>query len=324
MASFLLKRVLQALLTLWLVSLGLFVGIFAIGDPVAILISPDAGPEDARIAAEALGLDQPAYVQYLTFLGNLLTGSLGKSFAYNQPVGGLILQRLPATLELAVIALIFTIIGALPIGLWSGLRPHAIESRVMMAGSVMAFSLPTFWFGLILVMVFSVSLGWLPSGGRGQTASILGMELSVATLDGLRYLILPAFSMALYNVALVARVVRAGVREIMQQDFIRYAYAKGLSERRIVFVHLLRNILVPVVTVLGVEFGHLIALTVVIETIFSWPGLGQLLIKSIYQLDRPVVVGVLLTTVSIVIVINLVVDLLYGMLDPRARIGGTV
>jgi peptide/nickel transport system permease protein len=318
---FVLRRLLQALITLLALSVVLFIAIFAIGDPIAILIDPDASPEERLASTRALGLDQSLLLQYFAFVGQISTGSFGRSFFYNRPVADLIALRLPATLELAVVAMVFTVLLALPIGLWAGLRPHARSSRLMMAGSVAAFSLPSFWFGLLLILTFSVGLGWLPSGGRGPTLNELGHPMSIATAEGWRYLLLPALTMALYNTALVSRIVRAGVRETMQHDYIRYAYAKGLSERRIVGVHVMKNMLVPVVTVLGIEFGHLIALTVVVETVFSWPGMGQLLIQSIYNLDRPAVVGVLMTTVSMVILINLLVDILYGVLDPRVRLG---
>jgi peptide/nickel transport system permease protein len=323
LAIFVLQRLMQTAVTLWALSLLLFLAIYAIGDPVAILIDPDAGPEEIAVATRALGLDLPLWRQYLVFLGNIATGSTGTSFLYNQPAMDLVAQRLPATLELALVAFAFTVVIAIPAGLWAGLRPNSWSGQAIMTGSIVAISLPTFWFGLLLVLVFSVGLGWLPSGGRGPTAPVFGVELSVATLDGWRHLLLPALTMAIYNVALVARVVRAGVREALDQDFMRFAEAKGLSRRRIVFVHLLRSILVPIITVLGIELGQLIALTIVIEMIFSWPGLGRLLIESVYRLDRPMVIAVLMTTVGLVIVINFVVDLLYGVLDPRIRLGGS-
>jgi peptide/nickel transport system permease protein len=191
-----------------------------------------------------------------------------------------------------------------------------------MAGSIVGFSLPSFWVGLVLIMIFAVMLGWLPSTGRGSTATFLGMESSLFTIDGLRHIFLPALNLALLNISLVIRLTRAGTREAMHQDYIKFARAKGLSNRRIVGIHLLKNIMIPVVTVLGLEFGGLIAFSVVTETIFAWPGMGKLLIDSIQQLDRPVIVAYLIIIVLFFVLINLVVDIIYSLLDPRVRLGG--
>jgi len=189
-----------------------------------------------------------------------------------------------------------------------------------MAGSILGFSLPTFWVGLMLIMVFAVMLGWLPSTGRGDTATVLGVETSLATWDGLSHVLMPALNLALTNIALTIRLTRAGVREAMGQDYVKFARAKGLSTRRIVFVHVLKNIMIPIVTVIGLEFGALIAFSVITETIFAWPGMGKLLIDSIIQLDRPVVVAYLMIVVLLFVVINLLVDILYSLLDPRVRL----
>ena len=228
---------------------------------------------------------------------------------------------MPATLELAFTALALAIFMGIPLGLYAGLRPHSFLSKTIMTGSIMGFSLPSFWVGLMMIMVFSVMLGWLPSTGRGATATHMGITSSLFTLDGLQHLLLPAINLALLKVSLTIRLTRAGTREAMQQDYIKYARAKGLSERRIIFVHLLKNILIPVVTVMGLEFGALIAFSVVTETIYAWPGMGKLLIDSIQQLDRPVIVAYLIIIVLFFVLINLVVDIIYSMLDPRVRLG---
>jgi peptide/nickel transport system permease protein len=228
---------------------------------------------------------------------------------------------MPATLELAFAALVMAIAAGIPLGLYAGLKPDSLVSKTIMAGSIVGFSLPTFWVGLMLIMVFAVMLGWLPSTGRGATATYLGITSSLFTLDGLRHILLPALNLALLKFSLVIRLTRAGAREALQQDYIKFARAKGLSPRRIVGVHLLKNILIPVVTVVGLEFGNLVAFSVVTETIFAWPGMGKLLINAIQSLDRPVIVAHLIIIVLLFVLINFVVDVLYTVLDPRVRIG---
>jgi peptide/nickel transport system permease protein len=223
-------------------------------------------------------------------------------------------------LELALSAMLIAVVVGIPLGMWAGLKPESVSGRTIMAGSILGFSVPTFWFALLMIMIFAVELGWLPSTGRGETADILGLKLSFLTLDGLRHLILPAFSLALYKISLVIRLTRAGTLEVKLQDYIKFARAKGLSAHRILFVHVLKNILIPVVTVLGLELGSLIAFAVVAESIFSWPGMGKLLIDSINLLDRPVIVAYLMFIVLMFIVINLIVDIIYSALDPRVRL----
>ena len=221
----------------------------------------------------------------------LTQGEFGTSFIYRISALELILQRLPATLELAVAAMLISLVVGIPLGLWAGLKPDSFAGQAIMAGSILGFSLPTFWIGLMLILTFAVTLGWLPSTGRGPTAALLGVRFSFLTVDGLRHLAMPSFNLALFNLALVIRLTRAGMREVMPSDYIRYAQAKGLSERRVVLVHALRNILIPLVTVVGLEFGSLVAFAIVTESIFSWPGTGKLIIDSIYVLDRPVIVA---------------------------------
>lgn len=320
MAYYLLRRLAQSIAIILVMSLLVFAGIYAIGDPVALLISPNADQAEVARMTASLGLDQPLWKQYAAFLRQATAGDLGRSFAFNTPAMLLILERMPATLELAVSALIIAIALGIPLGLWAGLRPDSVAGRSIMAGSILGFSLPTFWVGLMLIMLFSVHLGWLPASGRGATTELLGTQLSFLTRDGLAHLLLPALNLALFKLALVIRLVRAGTREAMQQDYVRVARAKGLPEWRIVGKHVLRNILIPVVTVLGLEFGSLIAFSVVTESIFAWPGMGKLLIDSINALDRPVVVAYLCLTVALFVFINLVVDLLYALLDPRVRL----
>jgi peptide/nickel transport system permease protein len=317
---FIIRRLLQSVLVLAAMSLIVFVGVYAIGNPIDILINPQADQEEIERATKALGLDRPLWEQYLHFLGGAFTGDLGRSFVFNQPALQIIVQRLPATLELAFAAMLIAILLGIPLGLWAGLRPDSIAGKTITAGSILGFSLPTFWVGLMLILLFAVQLGWLPSTGRGETVRFLGIETSLLTRDGWSHVLLPALNLALFKLALVIRLARAGTREVLPLDYVKFARAKGLSPRRVVLVHVLKNILIPIVTVLGLETGSVIAFAVVTETIFAWPGIGRLIIQSINLLDRPVIVAYLLMTVTMFIVINLLVDILYSILDPRVRI----
>lgn len=314
------RRLMQSGLVLLVMSFVVFVGIYAVGDPIELLVNPEADQIERARAAAALGLDQPLWRQYLTFLQNAAQGDLGRSFVHNEPAIQLIFQRLPATLELAVVALLLAILVGIPLGMWAGYKPDSLAGKTIMTGSILGFSLPTFWVGLMMIMIFAVYLGWLPSTGRGETVKVLGMPISVLTADGLAHVLMPAINLALFKLSLVIRLARAGVREAMLQDYVKFARAKGLPMGRVLGLHVFKNIMIPIVTVLGLEFGGLIAFSVVTETIFAWPGMGKLIIDSINQLDRPVVVAYLMVIVFIVIVINLVVDLLYSVLDPRVRL----
>lgn len=320
MLVFLIRRVSQSVAVLLVMSLLVFVGVYAIGNPVDILISPEADQAEIQRVIESLGLDRPLWEQYWLFLVHALQGDLGISFVYNQPALKLILERMPATLELAFAAVLLSIFVGIPLGMIAGLRPHAWYSRTIMSISILGFSLPTFWVGLMMIMLFAVMMGWLPASGRGETVDLFGIPVSFLTEDGLRHLLLPAINLALFKVSLVIRLTRAGMRENLLMDYVKFAYAKGLSHSRVIFVHVLKNILVPVVTVVGLELGNVIAFAVVTESIFAWPGMGKLLIDSIGLLDRPIVVAYLLITVLMFIVINFVVDVLYSVLDPRVRL----
>jgi peptide/nickel transport system permease protein len=258
--------------------------------------------------------------QYGLFIIGALHGDLGNSFVYNQPAISLIIERLPATFELAFSAMFVAILVGIPLGLWAGLRPNSLAGRSIMAGSILGFSLPTFWVGLVLIMIFAVQLGWLPATGRGHTVGVFGIRLSVLTLDGLAHIALPALNLALFKMALVIRLTRAGVREIMQMDYVKFARAQGLTEHRVIWVHVMKNILIPVVTVLGLELGSIIAYSAVTESIFAWPGMGKLVIDAINILDRPIIVAYLMVVVLMFIVINLIVDVLYTVIDPRVRL----
>ena len=320
MLVFIIRRCVQSVAVLLLMSLLVFVSVYAIGNPIDILISADADQiERARVIA-AFGLDQPLWVQYFYFIKNALAGDMGRSFVYATPALGLILERLPATLELAISAILIAIVVGLPLGLWAGLRPKSVASKTIMTVSIFGFSLPTFWVGLMLIMVFAVELGWLPTSGRGQTDMLFGVPVGFLTWDGLKHLFMPALNLSLFNIALIIRLTRAGTQEALLQDYIKFARAKGLRNSRIVGVHVLKNILIPIVTVVALQFGSIIAFSIVTESIFAWPGVGKLLIDSIRVLDRPVIVAFLSLIVVIFILINLCVDVLYSVLDPRVRL----
>jgi peptide/nickel transport system permease protein len=322
MATWLLRRLIQAVFVLLAMTIIVFIGVNVIGNPVDILISPEANQADRIREIASLGLDKPLIVQYLTFLRNALHGDLGLSFVYNEPALTVILQRLPATMELAVSAVLLSIIFGIPLGLLAGLYPRAPFTRLVMTGSVIGFSLPTFWVGLVMIMVFAVHLGWFPSTGRGATVTVLGIPWSFLTWNGLRHLVLPALNLALFNISLVLRLTRAGALEALQTEYVKFARAKGLSPGRVIGVHVLKNILIPIVTVVGLEFGSTVAFAVVTESIFAWPGTGKLIIDSINHLDRPVIVAYLVIIVLLFTVINLVVDIVYSVLDPRVRLEG--
>jgi len=320
MLAFLFRRLGQSLLVVVVMATLVFVGVYAIGNPIDILISPEADLIERERAIERLGLDQPLWVQFWLFLKAALAGDLGRSFVHGVPAIDLILSRMPATLELAFVALVISVGIGIPLGLLAGLKPQSLVGRSIMTGSIVGFSLPNFWLGLMLILLFAVELQILPAGGRGETRRLFGIDWSLLTLDGLRHLILPALTLAIYKASLVTRLAYAGTREALLQDFVRFARAKGLKPIRIIGVHVLKVILIPVVTVIGLELGSMIAFAVVTETVFAWPGMGKLLIDSIYRLDRPVTVAYLVVIVAMFVVINFIVDVLYTLLDPRVRL----
>jgi peptide/nickel transport system permease protein len=320
MTVYVLRRLAQTAFVLAVTSLLVFFGLYVVGDPVEILVNPVADEVEKARAAAALGLDKPIVEQYWIFLRSAASGDLGTSFVFGRPALEVIVERMPATLELALLAMAIAVTLGIPLGLYAGLKPDSFAARAIMAGSILGFSLPTFWVGLLLILVFAVQLGWLPSTGRGPTQEFLGLQLSILHWEGLKYALLPALNLALFKLSLIVRLTRAQVREQVLLDYIKFARAKGLPKSRVIGVHLLKNILIPLVTVIGLELGSVIAFAVVTETIFAWPGMGKLVIDSIFQLDRPVVVAYLLLIVALFIAINLVVDLLYSALDPRVRL----
>ena len=320
MLAFILRRLMQAVFVVVAMVVLVFFGTYVIGDPVWMMVPGDATIEQVEEVRRTFGFDQPVYVQFLHFLGDVVRGEFGRSYVHGTSAIALIVARMPATMELALAALILAVVIGLPLGLFAGLKPEHPAARAIMAGSILGFSLPTFWVGLMLIMLFSVMLGWLPATGRGPVVSVFGLETSMLGLEGWRHLLLPSLNLALLKISLVIRLTRSGVREAALQDYVKFARAKGLSQSRIVGVHILKNILIPIVTVLGLEFGSLVAFSVVTESIFAWPGMGKLLLEAIQRLDRPLIVAYVMVVVLLFVTINLIVDILYSALDPRVRL----
>lgn len=322
MTAYVLQRLIQSVFVLLAVSVVVFFAVYGIGDPIELLVSPQVSEAERQALIRRLGLDLPVWQQYLTFMANALKGDLGRSFVHGVPALQLILARLPATFELVLLAMTLALAFGIPLGLMAGLDPESRRARIVMAGTVLGFSLPSFWKGMMLILLFAVLLGWLPTAGRGETVSVLGIQTSLLTWDGLQHIALPALNLAIPNLALIVRLVAAGATETMTQDYVKYARAKGVRPRRIVNRHVLRNILIPVITVVGVEFGSLVAFSTITETVFAWPGMGKLLIDSVYQLDRPVVVAYVLLATLLFVGVNFLVDVLYAALDPRVKLAG--
>ena len=320
MLGYLIKRFLQSIVVVLCVTFIVFVIMYQTGDPVELLLPPEATEVQAEQLRHHLGLDQPFHVQYITFLNNAIHGDLGTSFIFNQPALSVVVERIPATLELALSAMFLAVLVGIPAGMIAGVRPKASLSKIIMSGSLLGISLPVFWLGIMLVMIFSVVLGWFPSSGRGDTVVLFGLRIGFLTGSGFAHLILPSLTIAIFQLALIIRLVRAGMMEVMLQDFVKFLKAKGLSERRVVFIHALKNILIPVVTIIGLQMGNIIAFAIVTETIFAWPGMGKLVIDSIHNLDRPVVLAYLLVVSLIFVFLNLAVDIVYTFLDPRIRL----
>jgi len=323
MSVYIIRRALQSIAVMLVMATLVFIGVYMIGDPAQLLVSADADQADIDRMRRILGLDQPLWRQFLTFLVNLSQGDLGWSFAYGEPALDLVFQRMPATLELVAVAMVMALSVGIPLGLYAGLHPERPMARLLMGTSIVGISIPSFWQALVLIFLLAVSLQVLPAGGRAEAVTVFGITSSLWTLDGWSHVFLPALNLALSQCTLIIRLVRTNVCEIALLDYIRFAWAKGLPRRRIVYVHILRNTLVVLVTVIGLQLGSLIAYSVITETIFAWPGMGKLIIDSITRLDRPVTVAYLMVVVFIFITINLLVDILYTVIDPRIRLRGS-
>lgn len=313
------RRFIQGMFVLLAVSMTCFVIFRYLGDPVVGMAGLYATFEQQEEVRKMLGLDQPTYVQYGRFIWGVLHGNFGISYVSRVPALDLILERFPATFELATTAMCLATILGVCLGVMVSLRPRAWHSRLIMAGSLGGISIPTFLTGILLIMAFSVYLGILPPFGRGDTVPIGFWQTGLLTADGLQHLILPALTLAMYQLAVLLRLTRAGMREVLAEEYIKTAWSKGLSPFKVIFKHALRNVMIPVVTICGLQFGELIAFSIVTETIFQWPGMGNLLLTSIYETDQPVIVTYIMLASFIILTINMVVDILYAVLNPKIR-----
>ncbi|MFG6519389.1 ABC transporter permease [Sulfitobacter sp. 1A13496] len=317
MFGYLLKRLIQMTLVLWIVSVIVFLMMSFTGDPVFMVVPIDATDAEIAQARRLLGLDQSLLVQYGRFITSLVQGDFGNSYVFRQPAMTLILERLPATVEMVLVAMALALAVAIPLGVYAGANPNSRISRTIMAGSLLGISLPGFWVGMVLIFLFAVHWGIFPSSGRGDTAELFGLRISLLTADGWHHIILPAVTLSLATMAILLRMTRAGMMEVGRQDFMKFARAKGAMRRDVLYKHGLKNALIPVITIFGLQLGDLIAFATITETIFSWPGMGKLLIDSIYRADRPVIVVYLMLVALIFVIINFLVDIVYTLIDPR-------
>ena len=321
MFAFILRRLIQAMVVMVVVAFIAFMLFQYVGDPVVFLLGQDAKPDQIRQLRTDLGLDQPFFVQFWHFLLNAVQGEFGLSLRQGAKVSRLISERLPATLELALVAASLALLIGVPLGVYSALKRGSFLSQLFMTISLLGVSLPTFLIGILLILAFSVGLGWFPSFGRGEVVHLGWWQSGLFTLDGLHHLVLPAITLAVFQLTLIMRLVRAEMLEVLRTDYIRFARARGLSNRAIHFGHALKNTLVPVITITGLQLGQLIAFAIITETVFQWPGMGLLFIQAVTFADIPVMAAYLCLIALIFVLINLVVDLLYFVVDPRLRVG---
>ena len=319
MATYIARRLIQGIVVLLVASLLCFIVFRFMGDPVITLAGRYATSHEVEEVRRSLGLDKPMYVQYVRFLANAAQGNFGISYVTRVPALGLILERFPATFELASTAVVLSFIVGVALGVFVALKPYAPRNRLIMAGSLGGISIPTFLMGILLIMVFAVYLGILPPFGRGETTQVGFWRTGFLNLNGISHLILPAMTLAMYQLAVLLRLTRAGMREVLTEEYIKTAWAKGLPPRKVIFKHALRNALIPVITITGLQFGELIAFSIVTETIFQWPGMGNLLLTSIRENDQPVIVTYIMLAAVIIITMNIIVDILYAVINPKIR-----
>jgi peptide/nickel transport system permease protein len=319
MTAFILQRLGQAALVMLAVGLIAFSLFRFVGDPAVFMLGQDATPEARAQMTRDLGLDRPFYAQYAQFVGRAVQGEFGFSLRQLRPVSALIKERLPATLELSLAAALLALLAGIPMGVYTALHPRSWTAQVMLAASLIGVSLPTFLIGILLILVFAVTLGWLPSFGRGETVALGWWSTGLLTASGLKALVLPAITLAVFQMTLIMRLVRAEMLEVLRTDYIKFARARGLTNRTVHFRHALKNTLVPVITITGLQLGSIIAFAIITETVFQWPGMGLLFIQSVMFADVPVMAAYLCLIALFFVVINLVVDLLYYAVDPRLR-----
>ncbi|MEA2756915.1 MAG: peptide/nickel transport system permease protein [Aliidongia sp.] len=320
MPVYIAQRLAQSIIVMLIVALVAFSLFQFVGDPINAMVGQDTTQTDREALRHSLGLDAPVPVQFLRWVGRAVQGDFGLSYQLARPVGQLILEKMPATLELALTAALLALAVGVPMGVYTGLRPDSWLSRIFLGFSLIGVSLPTFLIGILLILIFAVWLRWLPSFGRGGVVQIGRWSTGFLTLEGWRALILPAITLALYQLTLTMRLVRAEMLEVLRTDYIKFARARGLTDRAVNFGHALRNTLVPVVTVVGLQLGQLIAFAIITETVFQWPGMGLMFIQAVGFADIPVMSAYLVLVAFFFVVINLTVDLLYYLIDPRLRV----
>lgn len=320
MLAYIIRRVFQGAVVLIIVGFIAFCMFRFMGDPLESILGQEATALDRVELRERLGLNDNIAVQYVRFLGNAVQGEFGISYRNGVPVSELIAQRFPATLELALVSALLALVFGIGLGVYTAIRRDGWLANTIMSVSLIGVSLPTFLIGILLIWVFAVELGWLPSFGRGETGSLFGVQTSLATGSGIKALILPAITLGLYQMTLIMRLVRAEMLEVLRADYIRFARARGLSERAINFSHALKNTLLPVITIIGLQLGQIIAFAIITETVFQWPGVGLLFINAVQFVDIPVMTTYLLLVGALFVVLNLLVDLLYAVIDPRLRV----
>jgi peptide/nickel transport system permease protein len=320
MLAFILRRLIQAVIVMLTVAFIAFMLFQHVGDPVTFLLGQDATPEQRQALQADLGLDKPFPVQFARFVGNAVQGEFGLSLRQGRKVSALIVERFPATLELATAAAVIALLVGIPLGVYTALRRGSFGSQALMTLSLVGVSLPTFLIGILLILIFAVMLKWLPSFGRGDTVALGSWTTGLLTLDGWKHLVLPAITLSVLQLALIMRLVRAEMLEVLRTDYIKFARARGLTDRAVHFGHALKNTLVPVITVTGLQLGSLIAFAIITETVFQWPGMGLLFIQAVQFADIPVMAAYLCLIALIFVLINLAVDLLYFVVDPRLRI----
>jgi peptide/nickel transport system permease protein len=319
--SYIVNRLAQTVVVVIAAALVSFLMFRYVGDPVNNMVGQAASMADREAMRRALGLDDPVILQFVRFLGGVLSGDLGVSYRFGVPVGRLLLERLPATLELSICAMMVATLLGIPLGVWTALHRRRISSHVLMLLSLAGVALPTFLIGIVLILTFSVWLGWLPSFGRGTTVSFGSWTTGLLTASGLKALVLPSLTLGLFQMALILRLVRAEMLEVLRADYIKFARARGLPNRAVNYRHALKNTLVPVITIIGLQFGNIFAFSIVVETVFQWPGLGLLVIQSIQFADVPLLAAYLVMIALGFALLNLCIDLLYAAIDPRVRTG---
>ena len=319
MLAFTLRRALQAIGVLLAVGIISFAMFRFAGDPVNQIVSLDTPAAEREQVRRSLGLDDPVPVQFARYLARAAQGDFGVSYQFRQPVSDLLIERMPATLELAICATIFATLFGVLMGVYSGLKRDSFLAKVFQTVSLIGISLPTFLIGILLIYLFAVILGWLPSYGRGDTVRLGWWSTGLLTVSGLKALIMPSITLGLFQMTLIMRIVRAEMLEVMRTDYIKFARARGLTTRSIHFGHALKNTLVPVITIVGLQLGSVIAFAIITETVFQWPGMGLLFVQAVQNVDIPIMAAYLMLVALIFVVINLAVDILYTVVDPRLR-----